>query len=141
MHLFWRAQNLYKLNRFEDALKDYQFLAAEEEYKSFFHYRVAECLHKMDKNEDAKTALAKIRKIDTSMFLPSTTKQYKHMNIIYFTFAYSRQFFLLGKVNEELGEKQEAIEAYQKFLNIWKNADEDLPEKIDAQKRLANLLN
>ena len=141
MHLFWRAQSLYKLNRIAEALKDYQFLAAEEEYKSFFHYRVAECLHKMNKNEDAKAALAKVRKIDTSMILQSTTKQYKHMNTIYFTFAYSRQFYLLGKVNEGLDEKQEAINAYQKFLNIWKNADENLPEKIDAQKRLANLLN
>ena len=37
------------------------------------------------------------------------------------------------------GEKQKAIERYQKFLDIWKNADDDLPEKIDAQKRLAKL--
>ena len=32
------------------------------------------------------------------------------------------------------------ISQYKKLLEIWKNADEDLPEKIDAQKRLANLL-
>jgi len=54
-------------------------------------------------------------------------------------FAYPRTFYLLGKINEELGEKQEAIEAYQKFLDIWKNADEDLYEKIDAQERITSL--
>ncbi len=32
-----------------------------------------------------------------------------------------------------------AISQYEKFLDIWKNADEDLPEFIDANARLARL--
>ena len=55
--------------------------------------------------------------------------------------AYPRTFYLCGLVNEKLGNEQEAIEAYTKFLDIWKNADDDLPEKIAAQKRLVTLLN
>jgi tetratricopeptide (TPR) repeat protein len=47
--------------------------------------------------------------------------------------------YRLAKLYEEKGENQKAIQGYQKFLIIWKNADDDLPEKIDAQKRLARL--
>jgi len=47
--------------------------------------------------------------------------------------------YLLAKLYEEKGDTQKAILKYQKFLDIWKNADDDLLEKIDAQKRLANL--
>ena len=34
-----------------------------------------------------------------------------------------------------------AIEQYEKFLEIWKDADEDLPELIDARARLRNSSN
>jgi len=40
---------------------------------------------------------------------------------------------------EEKGSSIKAIEQYEKFLDIWKDADEDLPELMDAQKRLARL--
>jgi len=32
-----------------------------------------------------------------------------------------------------------AIENYEKFLDLWKAADKDLPELIDAKPRLAKL--
>ncbi|MFQ5799021.1 MAG: protein kinase [Bacteroidota bacterium] len=40
---------------------------------------------------------------------------------------------------EALGQKQKAIETYEAFLEIWKDADEDLPELLDAKARLAEL--
>ena len=30
---------------------------------------------------------------------------------------------------------------YQKFLNLWKYADKDIPELIEAKQRYAKLLN
>ncbi len=52
----------------------------------------------------------------------------------------SKSNYELAKIYEEKGEKQKAIEYYEKFLKIWKEADEDLPELIDAKKRLDNLI-
>jgi len=45
----------------------------------------------------------------------------------------------LAKLYEEKGLKAKAIQQYEKFLEIWKNADADRPELIDAKERLAKL--
>ncbi len=37
----------------------------------------------------------------------------------------------------ELGQLEEAISEYERFLHIWKAADTDIPEVIAANKRLA----
>jgi len=48
--------------------------------------------------------------------------------------------YRLAKLYEEKGLIDKAIQRYEKLLEIWKDADEDLTEKIDAQKRLATLI-
>ena len=40
---------------------------------------------------------------------------------------YPKIYFLRGAVYEKIGNKAKAKENYKKFLNIWKNADKDLP--------------
>ena len=52
---------------------------------------------------------------------------------------YPKSFNLLGKIYEKKGDTQLAIQNYEKFLDLWKDADEDLPDLIDAKKRLAKL--
>lgn len=45
----------------------------------------------------------------------------------------------LGKIYEELGDTQKAKEYYEKFLNIWKDADPDIPVLQQAKAEYAKL--
>ena len=52
---------------------------------------------------------------------------------------YSKSFYMLGKICEQKGWRGKAIEHYEKFLTLWKEADPGLPEVADAMERLAGL--
>ena len=52
---------------------------------------------------------------------------------------YVKSFYMLGKIWEQKGDTAKAIENYEKFLDLWKNADSGLPEVEDAKNRLAKL--
>jgi len=53
--------------------------------------------------------------------------------------VYARSFYELGKIYEQKEWKGKAIEHYEKFLDLWKDADPGFPEVEDAKKRLADL--
>jgi tetratricopeptide (TPR) repeat protein len=53
--------------------------------------------------------------------------------------VYVKSFYMLGKIYEEQGDTTEAIELYEKFLDMWKDADSGLPEVEDARIRVDNL--
>jgi serine/threonine protein kinase/Tfp pilus assembly protein PilF len=52
---------------------------------------------------------------------------------------YTKSFFMLGKIYEEMGDTAKAIEHYEKFLNLWKDANFGIAEVEDARIRLAGL--
>ena len=43
---------------------------------------------------------------------------------------------MLGKIYEEKGWEGKAIEPYERFLDLWKEADPGIPEVEDAKMRL-----
>jgi len=52
---------------------------------------------------------------------------------------YTKSFYMLGKIYEEKGMGDEAIEHYEKFLTLWNEADPSTTEIVDARKRLTAL--
>jgi tetratricopeptide (TPR) repeat protein len=76
--------------------------------------------------------------------LDDALKEYKKItNLNFLRLAcggiYSRSFYMLGKIYQEKGDKTKAIENYEKFLDLWKDADPGLPEVEDAKERVASL--
>ena len=61
------------------------------------------------------------------------------MKIRGFHLIHPKYHYRLGKLYELKGWNDKAILEYEKFLRIYKDADKDLPEYIDAKKRLENL--
>jgi tetratricopeptide (TPR) repeat protein len=53
--------------------------------------------------------------------------------------VYVRSLYMLGKIYEEQGLKEKAKENYEKFLNLWKDADPGLPEVEEAKARFSGL--
>jgi tetratricopeptide (TPR) repeat protein len=52
---------------------------------------------------------------------------------------YAISLYSLGKIFEQQGQKERAIEHFERFLDLWKNADPGMPEVDDAKARLAAL--
>jgi len=52
---------------------------------------------------------------------------------------YPKYHYRLAKLYQIKNLNKKAIEQYEKFLEIWKNAEENLPEFIDAKKQIAKL--
>jgi tetratricopeptide (TPR) repeat protein len=52
---------------------------------------------------------------------------------------YAKAFYMLGNIYEEQGDSAKAKEHYEKFLDLWKDADSGIAEVDDAKKRLDGL--
>jgi tetratricopeptide (TPR) repeat protein len=46
---------------------------------------------------------------------------------------YAKAFYWLGQISEKQGKFDEAATHYRKFLELWKDADPDNPELVDAR--------
>jgi len=58
---------------------------------------------------------------------------------LYYGDIYAKAFYMLGKIHEEQGETAKAIEHYEKFRSLCKDADPGIAEVDDARERLAGL--
>jgi serine/threonine protein kinase/Tfp pilus assembly protein PilF len=58
---------------------------------------------------------------------------------VFYGDQYTKSFYMLGRICEQQGDTAKAIEHYEKFLDLWKDADPGIAEAEDARKRLAVL--
>ena len=84
---------------------------------------------------DCRTTLARAYRMAGR--LEDAAKVHKEMLRIYGGHALSH--YELGTIYEEMKRPADAKREYTKFLEIWSEADRDLPQLVDAQKRLAAL--
>ncbi|MBW1824905.1 MAG: tetratricopeptide repeat protein [Deltaproteobacteria bacterium] len=84
--------------------------------------------HAFYKSGDIKSAEAEYRKI-TEL----TTSR------LFFGDIYAKSYYMLGKIYEQQGDTSKAIEHYEKFLDLWKDADPGTAEVADARERVAGL--
>ncbi len=82
----------------------------------------------LDRAGDKRQALEEYRKLIASPWV-------KINNVGIYVIC----FYKLGRISEDMGLKDEAIRYYEKFLDIWKNADPEAPFVQDAKKSLAGL--
>jgi serine/threonine protein kinase/Flp pilus assembly protein TadD len=52
---------------------------------------------------------------------------------------YSKSFYWLGKIYQNQGLNDKAVEYFTKFLNLWKDSDVGLAETADAKTQISNL--
>ncbi|MCH7754796.1 tetratricopeptide repeat protein, partial [candidate division KSB1 bacterium] len=123
-----RAEILHGAGRYSEAAQVYETLVKEDP-RTFYTYRLADCYYRQKRYLDARDLLLQVKFSNESLAWIG----------IYFAYSYPKSIYLLGLVHEALGERAEAVQAYQRFLGLWKNADKDLPELSNAKSRLAEL--
>ncbi len=91
----------------------------------FVFYPLAECQYEKGQFNKALESLIKMQNIYDGVWIRG----------IY----YPKSFYLMGKIYEKKGDRNLAIKNYEKFFNLWKEADQDLPDLIDAKARYAKI--
>jgi tetratricopeptide (TPR) repeat protein len=89
-------------------------------------YHLAECYYENDEPDKALESLVRLQ-------------NYHENTYGYSAVYFPKSIYLIGKIYEKKGNRRLALENYEKFLDLWKDADEDLPEPHDARARLARL--
>jgi len=134
---YWHLMGMIEQNRdnlskaieyFEKAISflDYQRQVYSDNH-SLFYDSLAFALYKKRDLEKAQEQYNLITKLTTGKII--------------FGDIYAKSFYMLGKIYEEQSDTAKAIEHYEKFLDLWKDADPGIAEVDDARDRLAGLKN
>jgi tetratricopeptide (TPR) repeat protein/predicted Ser/Thr protein kinase len=127
MYLYWYALGYIewaKGNR-EEALTQFEKMAqATPDF--YAHFTLAEAYLESGKLGEAVTEFERVLlRYDSNRALCALRAVKTH--------------YLLGLAYERSGWSKKAIEQYEEFLEIWKNADPGIPEVEDAKERLEKL--
>jgi tetratricopeptide (TPR) repeat protein len=106
------------------SLLSYQTIAGSDNH-AMFTDSMASAYYKVRNLEKARGEYERITKLTTGR--------------IFYGDIYAKAFYMLGKIHEQQGNTAKAIENYDKFLSIWKDADPGIAEVENARGRLARL--
>ncbi len=124
--LYLQGRDYYYRNRKEDndhAIALFNRAVVHDPRYALAYAGLAECQFEAGMMDEALNTVAKLRGLKDARG----------------TILYPLSYYLLGKIYEKKNEKKLAIENYEKFLDIWKDADKDLPDYVDAKTRVAKL--
>jgi tetratricopeptide (TPR) repeat protein len=85
---------------------------------------------------ERQTLLAEANKLDGKLEEAVSI----HSEILRINGGHALSHYELGKLYEEMNRPEDAKRHYERFLEMWKNADEGLPELDYAKKRLEILI-
>ena len=92
---------------------------------AFYLYSLAIAYDKMNENDRALEQFKKITELTSGR--------------IQFGDIYAKSYYWLGKIYLRQGQKQKAQDNFEKFLDLWKDADPMIQEIEDAKKFLRQL--
>jgi len=95
-------------------------------FRIILFYLLATCQFEKGEFDQALESLRKIKTIYVNYF---------GLRAVF----YPKSLYLQGRIYEQKGDRKRAIDTYREFLSLWKDADQDLPDLIDAKTRLAKL--
>jgi len=121
----------------------------EELKKYYYHLKGELSLSKGHHKQaiDYFNKAANIESLDRQFFINASGEAYfkvgeldkaakKLESVIRINPNHAQSHYLLGLVYQKRGEQEKAKEHFQKFINIWKDADEYLTQLIEAKKQL-----
>jgi tetratricopeptide (TPR) repeat protein len=127
MYSYWYSLGCIELGRGNLQASLINFEKAAKDASSFYmRFTLAKAYLESDRLGEAVSELEKVlSKYDEGR--------------IHFTIWAVKAYYLLGLAYEKSGWNKKAIEQYEEFLEIWKDADPGIPEVDDAKERLEKL--
>jgi serine/threonine protein kinase/Flp pilus assembly protein TadD len=123
-----------KKSKFTQAIQEFttaiSLLPAEFSIDSWHALFIEPLARAYDMNENIENAQREYEKIVSLTF-----------GRMYQGDIYAKSLYMLGKIHQEKGETEKAVEYYERFLEILKDPDRKSPELQDAQKQLTLLRN
>jgi len=129
----WDGPNILKMNLFrlqgnlENARLEYDKLSPLSRVSNL---KIMAALY--DDARDWENVIMIANEMKTSFLFGNILFEFRRYN-------YPRSFYIRGIAYEEMGKPELAIENYEALLELWKDADEEIPERRDTIKRLAAL--
>ncbi len=110
---------------FKRALSLVPFQHSESDDQALFIYPLALAFYRSGDLEKAQEQFTRIITLTTGR--------------LFFGDILAKSLYMLGRIHQEKGCREEAMKYYARFTDLWKHADPGTPELQDAKKRLVHL--